>query len=75
MTALTNKQKAELWNRNPITNARVIPKTARETLSSMKSHKVKTGVIDRHISLAIASQYDRAPIYQTLHSRNTWRTA
>ncbi len=69
---MTNQDKANLWKINPMTGKRVL--TAKEMLSSMKTGKrVQTGVIDRHISMALASQYEQAPIYQTLHSRNIWR--
>ncbi len=70
---MTNQQKADLWKINPMTGKRVL--TAKEVLSSMKGHKIKAGVIDNHISTAIASHYKTAPLYQTIHACNTWRTA
>ena len=72
---MTNQDKADLWKINPMTGERVL--TAKEMLKESfgEPGTIKRGTMSKHMQDVLGELYSKGPLYQKIHSCNSWRTA
>ncbi len=72
---MTNQDKADLWEINPMTGARV--QTAKEMLQESfgQCGQIKYERMSKRNQDILGELYTKEPLYQEIHACNTWRAA